>query len=494
MSCSASTRTRNPAIRMNDRTFLSVLMLAMLLACAIGNAERARAQSAWTPTRPPQKLIASAAVTPEQTQVDARRPGFNQARAAAALSPKSEEIADSVALASYSEPLVGDEVYDGLTTTCDCPECNPISHLGCTIPGCGCGAVLRGRGVWVGAEYLLWSLQGMDVPELATSSPPGTSPANTGVLGLATTRTLVDGTLADGMRSGGRLRAGIWTDRTCQIAWEASYMALENAGDNFSFTSSSTPNLAIPVFDTLLGAEAAVLIAHSSFLSGAVHIDASTQLQAFEVLRRQRWGTDGYFNFDLLLGFKHGSLDDRLLINHTSRYSAAQGPILAGTHISRLDQFESENNFNGFLLGLERKHRWNGWLIGYTGKLSLGVNQSEVFINGQTATTVPNGGSSAFTGGVLAQSTNMGRFQQDEFMFLPEFEIAVKRQLNDSTRIHCGYSLMYWSSVARAGDSVNRRMSRFPPEPISGTADPSFNWNNSGFLAHGLQFGLDYKF
>jgi hypothetical protein len=469
-------------------------MLAMLLASAFVNAGSVCAQSTWAPTRPAQKASASTTLTSEQIQVDARRPGVNQAIAAAALSPKSEVNSQPVTLASFSEAIVGDEVYDSLSTPCDCHECNPIGHLGCTIPGCGCGNVLSGRGVWVGAEYLLWSLPGMDVPDLVTSSPAGTSPANTGVLGLPSTRTLLDGTLADGFRSGGRIRAGIWTDRTCQISWEGSYLALENASENFAFTSSNTPHLAIPVFDTLLNAEAAVLIAHPSFLAGAVEVDASTELQAFEVLRRQRWSTDGYFNFDLLLGFKHGSLDDRLLINHTSRYTAAQGPIIAGTNISRLDQFESQNNFNGFLLGLERKHRWNGWLIGYTGKVSLGINQAEVFINGQTNTTVPNGGSSAFAGGVLAQSTNMGRFQQDEFMFLPEFEFAVKRQLNDCTRIHCGYSLMYWSSVARAGDSVSRRVSQFPPEPISGTAEPSFNWNQSGFLAHGFQFGLDCKF
>ncbi len=485
----AFTRTRNPVIRMYDRIFQSVLMLTVLFACSITSVERTLAQSTWSPTRPPST---GNLVTPEKLQVDARRPVSNQASAAATLGGH-KETREAVTLAGYSDSYVDDPTYAS-SPGCNCPECNPISHLGCTIPGCGCGTVLRGRGVWVGADYLLWSLQGMDLPPLVTSSPAGTLPANTGVLGLSTTRTLLSGTTDEDYRSGGRIRAGIWTDASRLVSWEGSYLALEKAGEQFSFSSNTTPNLAIPIFDTLLGAEAAVLIAQSSFLTGSIDVSTATELQAFEIVRRGRWCSDGYFNFDLLLGYKHGSLDDMLRVNQASRYSVAQGPIQAGTNITREDSFETENNFNGFLIGLERKHRWNGWMIGYTGKVSLGANQSRVVIDGRTRTTIPSGSSSTFAGGVLAQTTNIGAFQQDDFMFLPEFDFTLKRQLNDCTRIHCGYSVMYWSSAVRASDTISRRVSQLPPEPISGTAEPRFSWRDSGFLAHGFQFGLDYKF
>src|SRR5690606_13765105 len=195
-------------------------------------------------------------------------------------------------------------------------------------------------------------------PALVTTSPIGTTPGDTGVLGLATTRTVFGGDVDDDFRSGGRITAGIWTDPHRQVSWEGSYLGFENHEENFSISSSAIPNLARPVFDTLLDGESALLIAHPTFLTGSIAIDASTDLQAFEVLRRQHLCSDGYINVALLLGYKHGSLDEMVRINHASTYTTAQGPILAGTTINGFDQFDTENNFNGFLIGLDRRHRW----------------------------------------------------------------------------------------------------------------------------------------
>ncbi len=54
------------------------------------------------------------------------------------------------------------------------------------------------------------------------------------------------------------------------------------------------------------------------------------------------------------------------------------------------------------------------------GQSRSGANRSRVTIDGQTTTTVPNVGSNTVTGNLLAQSTNIGRFERDQFMAIPD--------------------------------------------------------------------------
>jgi hypothetical protein len=476
----------------------------------------------WQPSRP------GADAQRLRDQVASRRPGMQSAESPKTSDATASRGASAVAPASHLQPpmeLIFEESHSARTMSdmvtlddgmsemvmlddgmsdhgevfhsghplCDCPQCvsgvtaagQPLHDLLSQLNGCGW---------WITTDYLLWSLDGMDLPTLVTTSPSGTSPAATGVLGLGSTSDLFGGTVGEDFRSGGRITVGMWLDPARQWSWEASYMGFSRDAQRPTFSSAATPHLARPVFDTLTASETAVLIAHPTFLTGTTAIDASTELQAFEIVRRQPWLNDGVFNFDLLLGYKHGDLDEFLRIDDSSTYALPRGPVLAGTAISRFDQFDIENRFDGFLMGLDRRHIWQGWMIGYTGKLSVGANRARVRIDGRTTTTVPGNGTSVATGGLLAQSSNIGEFQRSQFAVLPEFEFLVRRQVTERVRLHAGYSLLYWSATTRVGDTLSRRVSQFPPEPVSGTREPRFVWTDGGFFAHGFQFGLDYKF
>src|SRR5207237_7661206 len=62
---------------------------------------------------------------------------------------------------------------------------------------------------WAEAEYLRWTVKGDKLPALVTTSPPGTPPAQRGVLGFPGTAVLFgDSTVNDGWRSGGRAGPG----------------------------------------------------------------------------------------------------------------------------------------------------------------------------------------------------------------------------------------------------------------------------------------------
>src|SRR5438093_2968240 len=80
---------------------------------------------------------------------------------------------------------------------------------------------------WAEAEYLRWTVKGDKLPALVTTSPPGTPPAQRGVLGFPGTAVLFgDSTVNDGWRSGGRAGAGFWFDDRRTSGIETSFFQL----------------------------------------------------------------------------------------------------------------------------------------------------------------------------------------------------------------------------------------------------------------------------
>jgi hypothetical protein len=128
-------------------------------------------------------------------------------------------------------------------------------------------------------------------------------------------------------------------------------------------------------------------------------------------------------------------------------------------------------------------------------KLALGNTSSTVTIDGQTVTTTA-AGTATTPGGLLAQPTNMGRFEQDHFTTITELGATLRRQLTCSLDFTFGYTLVYWSEVARAGDQVDFDLnpSQLPPGPLVGAPAPQFSFVTEGFWAQGLHFGLEYNF
>lgn len=401
---------------------------------------------------------------------------------------------------SQPSPLSEEEFdtgFYGNQSGCNCPHCRSLRSgngqgMQPLVVGPGrCFMIYDAR---VSADYLLYSIDGMDLPALVTTSPVGTAPANIGVLGANTQTLFGNNTINDGVRSGGRIGVSLWTDPTLRTAWEVSYLGLEQDGDDYTASSNSIRNLARPVFDIGTNTEAAQLVAQSGALAGSINVDTDTQLQTFELSRRSCYWRTPWYQTDLILGYKYGQLEDELNVTQSSTYIVASGPIAAGTAATAFDRFTTSNRFNGFLIGLDRWHKVGCWKFVYTGKVALGGNRSRVDIGGGTTTTVPNAGSANFTGNLLAQTTNIGRFERDQFMAIPEFTFRLERRMSPQIQLHAAYNLMYWTAVTRVDDVLSRRVSQFPPEAITGTREPAFRWNDGGLFMHGLQVGVDYNF
>jgi hypothetical protein len=99
----------------------------------------------------------------------------------------------------------------------------------------------------------------------------------------------------------------------------------------------------------------------------------------------------------------------------------------------------------------------------------------------------------------LAQASNIGRYNQNQFCVVPELGANVGYQLTPRLRLICGYTFIYWSRVARAGDQIdfNVNGSQLPNSGIAPTGDtrhPAFAFQQTDFWAQGINAGLDYRF
>ncbi|MEO8495636.1 MAG: BBP7 family outer membrane beta-barrel protein [Planctomycetota bacterium] len=351
------------------------------------------------------------------------------------------------------------------------------------------------NGLWVRGEYLHWWTDAMDTPPLVTTSPAGTAPAVAGILGQPGTETLLgNGDLGGSGQSGARISFGWWLDPSTCRGIEANYFGLARRTSSFTANSASTPILARPVFDTGTNAEAAMLVAHPDFLTGSINVQAATEMQGAEALFRRRVYEGCDTRLDFLFGYRFARLDESLSISQSSEWTSAQGQIVVGTTKSLFDSLATDNQFHGGEIGFTYAQQLNCWSMDATMKLGLGNNHSVVVIDGQTVTTVPNGGSATFVGGLLAQQTNIGRFERDAFGFIPELAVTLRRDLGCNWQFSVGYNLMYWTATLRPGDQIDHQVSQFPPEAPTGTRQPEFDFQSRGFLVQGLQLGLEYKF
>jgi hypothetical protein len=375
---------------------------------------------------------------------------------------------------------------------------------GVCAPSCG----LEGRGdpshcFWGRAEFLLWNISNSHVPPLLTTS----SPTALGVLGQGDTAVLYGGTLDHEEFSGGRFTAGWWFDPCQHCGLEASYFFLGKRSIGYDIASGGAPLLARPFFNDnpAVNAEDSELIANPAIaslpglipLAGSMHIRQSTELWGTDAsavwnLRQGCWG-----RLDLLAGFRYLQLKEELDITENLMVPFTSSTV-PGESILVHDHFATRNQFYGGQVGLRADLNWRRWDLEVTSKFAMGTTHQQVDINGVTVLTPPGGPPSVFTGGLLALPTNIGQFSRDHFTVVPEVGLNIGYKINDHWRVYTGYSFIYWSSVVRPGDQIDRvvNSSQIPPRmgPFVGPPHPAFGFRDTDFWAHGVNFGLEFKY
>jgi hypothetical protein len=353
----------------------------------------------------------------------------------------------------------------------------------------------------------------MNTPPLVTTGPSVTQP---GYYGKAGTQVLFgDTTINDEGRSGGRIQAGVWLNPCHMFGIEGDYLGLDDGTAHFREWSSGDPIISRPFYDVTRPANDPQNIEKVAFprlntgsVDGSVSVDATTSFQSaggrfrFYIDSQQCCWSDpccpertvrSGWRTDFLLGYRYLRLDDRLGVREelTSTDVTLPGAFLVQ------DQFNAENRFNGGELGLSMLMRRGRWSLELNPRIALGSTHEVVNITGSTRTTQANGSNSTATGGLLALSSNIGQYSTDQFAVVPELGLTLGYQLSPHVQLNFGYSFIYWSCVARAGDQIDYKVN---PDLIPGSGagpvtnpnllHPAFSFQETSFWAQGINLGV----
>ncbi len=368
--------------------------------------------------------------------------------------------------------------------------------------------------IWGDLEYLWWSMKGMNLPPLVTTSPDGTPSAQAGVLGGPGTAVLFGASdVFDGARDGLRLRLGAWLGAQKRLGLAAEYFTLEDDQLLFSDASSGGDIIARPFYDVDPSLDPAAgptsrLISYPGLAAGSVEAAAANSLESFGVhLRgnilcrsgvryhpcRSNAGAQPGFRLDLLGGYRYLGLDDSLVIRDVATVWAPDQRLDSS---AVTDSFATSNEFQGGEIGLSGEYYRNRWCFDGLAKLALGRTQEQVDIRGSTVSS-GGGAVTTFEEGLLALDTNIGSYSRKQTGVLLEFGVTVGYLLAQNLQVTCGYTILYWPHVVRAGDQVDLNVngSYLPTSavPPAGPARPAFAFQEASFWAQGLSLGLDYR-
>ena len=323
----------------------------------------------------------------------------------------------------------------------------------------------------------MWWTEGMALPPLVTTSPPGTPQAQAGVIGAEGTQVLFgDQDLFTDPRFGGRVRLGGWLGARRWVGLELDYTALEDEQTDFLAVSVGDQILARPFFnvgENSLSSDSA-LVAYPNLLAGTIYIDTYSQFQSAGAhLLTNIWcnfgcrGGEGQepcncdtgFRLDLIGGYRYIGLDEGVTIRE-----ALATTITPRTGFQAMDQFATSNDFQGGELGVSAKYLRRRWWAEGLLKVALGRTDEQIAINGYTQLVVPpgaeDGSATLLTGDLLALSTNIGEYSYKTTAWASEVGLTMGYQLTPQLSVKLGYTLLFLSRVDPAGRRHRRECER----------------------------------
>ena len=362
--------------------------------------------------------------------------------------------------------------------------------------GLGLGKLGGGGGGWFDLEYLLFFNKERYIPELVTQSPAGTPLNLAGQLGQPTTQLIYGDThVGNGPYSGVRVAGGRWLDQQRTYGLGGRFFFV-GGSDDFDRNSDGDPILARPYFDTDLGAPSSLLVAFPGLSSGSVNVESSNSALGFDIFLRKLL-LSGYCNrLDFIGGYHHSRVDDKVTIENTIvNQDISRAPL--GTSVLTEDEFKMHNEFQGGFIGIMGSSEDGPLSWNMLAKVAFGNMNQEARISGSTTSTVPGPGGSSFTDsiGLLALPSNIGTFDQDEFAIVPEVSLSMGYNVSQNFRVTLGYTLIYWSEVALAGDLINNSIDTTQLSGNTSATEPGIpELKSQDFWYSGLSIGGSLRY
>lgn len=492
---------------------MTTLVVSLLWASAVEAQYDLGTPAPWQspPNRPSARQSVSVASRPSASPV-----GRVRYAADAVETPQSTMDGAPLQAPRYrggAAPSAGPStIYDDAPEGAACGE--PAEGCGACETGWGCEEgcdrvfpYLGCRGpIRVSGEALVWWTKAASAPPLVTSGPAGSA----GLLDQNGTTILVGGVGLDpGARPGGRFSVAYWFCPCEDLGIEATFLFLSSKSFDFSQASANdNPILSRPFFNAFLARQDAVLIASPNVaINSSINVDLNSELQSFELVSRDAIYRQPGQRVDFIFGYRYGRFIEGLGVNQA--FTAGPDSLIfqEGTLVQAADTLSASNEFHGLELGIAGQARYCRWSLEGLMKLALGGTRSHVTVDGSTTITVPGVASVTTAGALLAQPTNIGRYSQTGFSVMPEVGLTVGYNITRRLRATVGYSLLYWSQIARPGDqidagtvagsrtvNVNVNPTQFSGGALNGMPSPQYRFVTTDFWAQGISAGLDWRF
>jgi hypothetical protein len=313
--------------------------------------------------------------------------------------------------------------------------------------------------LWAGVDYLEGWVQSDRLPVLVTTATPGTTRDVAGIVGNPSTDVLFGGTTVNQRsRPGVLLDGGYWLDGGRNYAIEARAFVLDGQSTGFNASSNGSPILARPFIDATAARPESLVVAFpgpgTGSSTGSIQaVEASRNFWGGSIDLRGNISATPSWRLDALLGYAFFRFDEHLTVQSTINPTAA--PFVLGTSTVATDFFGTRNIFNGLDLGLQGEVQYQGWWLEMLAKVAVGSLSRHVTIDGTQVVTVPGTAPVTSTGGLLALSSNIGKFGDRTGTGVPELGLTLGYQVRENVRVGVGYSVLWFLNVARPGEQVD---------------------------------------
>jgi len=338
---------------------------------------------------------------------------------------------------------------------------------------------------WAKADLLFGFRKGRGYPVLVTTDPATEASTTAGVLPDATI-------LYDGDSENTQAKVGLNLDfgtylNDCQnIGIGGRYFFFGEDEGNFSRNSGQNAVLAIPFFSVDLGANSSLLLAHPNVggevRSGSVDVLAANDIHGFDVYARLLYTRTACGRIDFVTGWHTSSVNDNFALRMQTDGNLPNNDVVL------LDEFNTENQFNGVILGVLTEHQICCMTLRGKARVSVGNMHQSVLINGSTSV---NGVVDVNQpGGLFTGESNIGDYSQNQFAAVTEAGLSIGCYVTPRTQVTLGYNLMYWSNVVRPGEQIDTVVDDLNVPPTS----PTFQFNTTSFWVQSITLGLNCEF
>ena len=349
-----------------------------------------------------------------------------------------------------------------------CEECPPT------------GGGLCCNGSWGSVEYVLWWRDKRRTPPLVTTTTTVANQDLDGELGQANTRILLGpAQFNDHLQPGGRVDIGYWLDPVQSWGLGVRFAILGDDDLNYLAGSATNPVLTVPFFNldpTVNSQDTLVVASPLDNTSGSIQVTGHNQVNTGDLYVRLCGARTDRYRVDLIGGYSFSNILDDM----TLRTATTSGQ----TEIVVRDRFRAKNEYNGGSIGLMSQYDRGPWSVNLMSKVGLTNVHQTLIVDG--VTRIDNVTQSLT--GLYAQASNSGTISRDRFAAIPELSANWMYRLGRAN-LSVGYSALYWSNTARAGDQFNPQI-----DPTQTAARPQQQIVSDNYFVHGLNFGLAWQY